>query len=140
MPQKTVFKRVCLCNEGFYKLYGEKGGATRPPGLGSHRAIIDPLAKIGYNEFELVAPTLREDPLQLTEQVCTSFRQAAEEVGGRNAALHWALAGTDGYLTDSDPEVQERTVQIIVHLAKVIYWLGGDIITARRSSGTSCHI
>jgi sugar phosphate isomerase/epimerase len=103
-------------------------GAIRRPGLNSHGAIIDSLARLGYNEFELVAPTLRKDPLQLTEQGCISFRQAAEERGGRNAALHWALAGTDGYLTDSDPEVQERTAQIIVHLAKVIHWLGGDII------------
>lgn len=119
--RRPLFPRIGFCTEGGFRLYGPPDGGE--PGIETHRRMCADLAAIGYNCFELVAPTLAEDPTTLSEDDCKPFVEAATDVGGRNSGLHWLLAGTDGHMTN--PAAHDRTVGHIVRLARLTRWLGG---------------
>ena len=125
MSAKGVFPHVGFCTEGAYNLYGPPEAG--PPGIETHRTIVGALAAVGYDRFELVAPTLSRSPEQLTQNECRPYVEAAAAVGGKISGLHWLLAGTNADLTSPEPQVQKRTIEHIVRLAHLASWLGGTV-------------
>lgn len=107
--------RLSLCNEVL---------ADRDLG-----AQCELAAALGYEGLEIAPYTISGRPDAMTASECRAVRRTVEAAGLAVSGLHWLLVKPEGLsLTDSDPDVRERTVAVMCALVRLCAELGGDVL------------
>ncbi len=86
-------------------------------------------AELGYEGLELAPYTLSDEPHLISAEQRRAIRKTVEDAGLRVSGLHWLLVKPEGLsLTDPDPEVRARTVDVMCGLARLCADLGGEVL------------
>ena len=86
-------------------------------------------ASLGYDGIELAPFTLSDAPHELSGERVVAVRRAAEQAGVTIAGLHWLLIRPEGLsLTDADPAVRARTIEVMRRLVGLCAELGGSYL------------
>jgi len=84
---------------------------------------------LGYDGLEIAPFTLSENPHELSSVRRAEVRRIAERAGLRITSLHWLLLTPLGLsITSADPEVRQRTVNVLKGLAALCSDLGGSVL------------
>ena len=107
--------RIALCNEVL--------GAMPLQRQCEHAAAL------GYDGLEIAPFTLSAAPEKISTAEAAKIRATVETSGLVVTGLHWLLVKPDGLsLTDPDPAVRERTLQVMMHLIGLCAELGGAVM------------
>lgn len=107
--------RVALCNEVLRELDGARQCALA--------------AALGYDGLELAPFTLDEAPHLLPAARIAAVRRSAQDAGIVISGLHWLLIRPSGLsLTDPDPAVRARTIEVMRRLVALCAELGGEYL------------
>jgi len=94
-----------------------------------HSRICERIAELGYTGLEVAPFTLAPRITDVGAEQRAELRRQAEAAGVQILGLHWLLAKTEGlHLTSADPEIQKRTGEYFVELARAAAELGGNIL------------
>lgn len=86
-------------------------------------------AALGYDGLELAPFTLAEEPHLLGPGQRSAIRRTIETAGLTVVGLHWLLVTPKGLsITDPDPAVRERTVEVLRRLIDLCAELGGKVM------------
>src|SRR3954453_12214838 len=86
-------------------------------------------ALLGYDGFEIAPFTLSDAPEQITTAEAARIRRIVEASGLVVTGLHWLLVKPDGLsLTDPDPALRKRTLDVMTHLIGLCAELGGSVL------------
>lgn len=95
-------------------------------------------AAMGYEGLELAPFTLGEDTYRMGAQQRATVRRAASDAGLSICGLHWLLVAPAGLsITGDDPQVRERTVDVMRRLVDLCADLGGSYLV-HGSPGQRC--
>lgn len=83
----------------------------------------------GYTGIELAPFTIDKNAYNISHAQRAAVRKQAEEAGLEVVGLHWLLAFTEGYyLTTADREVQAKTSEYLMELARLCRDVGGKVL------------
>src|SRR3954454_25001763 len=86
-------------------------------------------ASLGYDGLEVAPFTLSDAPQQITTAQAAKIRTTIEASGLVVTGLHWLLVKPDGLsLTDPDPAVRTRTIEVMTRLTALCAELGGAVL------------
>lgn len=86
-------------------------------------------AELGFDGLEVAPFTLAEHPDRLTPERRREIRRTAADAGLEIGGLHWLLASPAGLsITDPDPTVRERTLEMMTELPRLCADLGGRVL------------
>lgn len=107
--------RIALCNE-----------VLRHLDFAAQCALA---AALGYDGLEIAPFTLGDTPHLLSTARITQLRRAAADAGVAISGLHWLLIRPEGLsLTDPDPPVRLRTIDVMRRLVGLCADLGGEYL------------
>ena len=108
--------RFAICNETYVEWSFER--------------VCADAAECGYDGVEVALMAIEEEPGTIDEPRATELGRIAEAVGLAVVGLHWLLARTSGglHLTTPDDVMRRRTVDYLIHLARVCAAMGGRIL------------
>lgn len=113
-PREARF-RTLLCNEVLRDLPFERQ--------------CELAAELGFDGLELAPFTFAEHPDRLTPERRREIRDTARAAGVEIGGLHWLLASPEGLsITDPDPRVRERTLEMMAALPGLCADLGGRVL------------
>ncbi len=106
--------RFCICNEMFQDW----------PLLDQFAAAAD----MGFDAIEIAPFTLAGSVRDIAAETRNQVRQLSAQFGVEVAAIHWLLAGTEGYhVTDPDGKVRQRTVEYLQDLIRFGVEIGATL-------------
>ena len=83
----------------------------------------------GYDGLEVAPFTLSDAPDKITSAEASKIRTTIEGHGLVVTGLHWLLVKPDGLsLTDPDPAVRTRTIEVMTRLTGLCAELGGKVL------------
>jgi sugar phosphate isomerase/epimerase len=86
-------------------------------------------ARLGYDGIEIAPFTLSASPEKISATDAARIRAVVEASGLVVTGLHWLLVKPDGLsLTDPDPGVRNRTLEVMIHLIGLCAELGGRVL------------
>lgn len=86
-------------------------------------------AELGYDGLELAPFTFGDAPHRLSAARRARIRSTARDAGLDLVSLHWLLVTPDGLsITDADPSVRRRTLDVIDGLVELCADLGGRVL------------
>src|ERR1700736_2837056 len=86
-------------------------------------------AGLGYDGLEIAPFTLHASPEKISTAQAAKIRATVEASGLVVTGLHWLLVKPEGLsLTDPDPAVRARTLEVMIHLTGLCAELGGAIL------------
>lgn len=86
-------------------------------------------ARIGYDGLEIAPFTLSETPEKISTGEAAKIRATVESFGLVVTGLHWLLVKPVGLsLTDPDPALRTRTVEVMRRLTGLCAELGGAVL------------
>lgn len=86
-------------------------------------------AAMGYEGLELAPFTLGEDTFRMGAQQRATVRRSASDAGLSICGLHWLLVAPAGLsISSDDPQVRERTVDVMRRLIDLCADLGGSYL------------
>jgi sugar phosphate isomerase/epimerase len=86
-------------------------------------------ARLGYDGLEIAPFTLSASPEKISATDAARIRAVVEASGLVVTGLHWLLVKPDGLsLTDPDPGVRNRTLEVMIHLIGLCAELGGRVL------------
>jgi D-psicose/D-tagatose/L-ribulose 3-epimerase len=107
--------RIALCNEVLADLSLEKQ--------------CELAAHLGYDGLEIAPFTLAEAPERIDRAEAMRIRKVVESFGLVVTGLHWLLVKPAGLsLTDPDPAVRSRTLDVVSRLVSLCAELGGSVL------------
>lgn len=107
--------KIALCNEVLADLSLEKQ--------------CELAAHLGYDGLEIAPFTLAEAPERIDRAEAMRIRKVVESFGLVVTGLHWLLVKPAGLsLTDPDPVVRSRTLDVVSRLVSLCAELGGSVL------------
>ena len=107
--------KIALCNEVLADLSLEKQ--------------CELAAHLGYDGLEIAPFTLAEAPERIDRAEAMRIRKVVESFGLVVTGLHWLLVKPAGLsLTDPDPAVRSRTLDVVSRLVSLCAELGGSVL------------
>jgi D-psicose/D-tagatose/L-ribulose 3-epimerase len=107
--------RIALCNEVL-------------AGMALERQC-EMAAHLGYEGLEIAPFTLSSSPEKISTAEARRIRAAVEAAGLVVTGLHWLLVKPEGLsLTDPDPAVRVRTLEVMTRLTALCAELGGAVL------------
>ena len=107
--------KFALCNEVFQDLPIEDG--------------FSKIAEIGYQGVEIAPFTLKDNPLEISEEEADRCLKAAQSCGLEIVGLHWLMAKTEGlHLTSHDPDKRRAASDYLRKLASLTARMRGTIM------------
>lgn len=107
--------KLAICNETFGKWEWD--------------AVLDCVARLGYDGLEVAPFTLADDCREIGAQRRRDLRHAAERAGVEIIGLHWLLVKPPGlYVTTPDDGLRLRTADYFSALAELCADLGGKVL------------
>ena len=86
-------------------------------------------ASLGYDGLEIAPFTLAEAPERIDRAEAMRIRKVVESFGLVVTGLHWLLVKPAGLsLTDPDPVVRSRTLDVVSRLVSLCAELGGSVL------------
>jgi D-psicose/D-tagatose/L-ribulose 3-epimerase len=86
-------------------------------------------ARLGYDGLEIAPFTLSDSPEKISTTEAARIRAVVEASGLVVTGLHWLLVKPDGLsLTDPDPTMRARTIEVMVRLTALCAELGGAVL------------
>ena len=86
-------------------------------------------AALGYDGLEIAPFTLGEAPHRLAPAAVAGVRRTVESFGLAVTGLHWLLVAPAGLsVTDPDPRVRARTLEVVTALVRLCAELGGRVL------------
>jgi D-psicose/D-tagatose/L-ribulose 3-epimerase len=107
--------RIALCNEVL-------------TGMALERQC-EVAARLGYDGLEIAPFTLSDVPEKISATEAGKIRATVEASGLVVTGLHWLLVKPEGLsLTDPDPTVRSRTLDVMIRLTGLCAELGGAVL------------
>jgi D-psicose/D-tagatose/L-ribulose 3-epimerase len=86
-------------------------------------------ARLGYDGLEIAPFTLSDAPERISTAEAGKIRATVEASGLVVTGLHWLLVKPEGLsLTDPDPTMRSRTLDVMIRLTGLCAGLGGTVL------------